>query len=75
VEDFLKGAHCIGFGGHVTESDLTLFNAADFGLVDSAVRELSEELSLPLTDRERLRRHEGLTIIGLINDDSSAVGR
>jgi predicted NUDIX family phosphoesterase/dephospho-CoA kinase len=75
VEDFLKGAHCIGFGGHVTESDLTLFNTADFGLLDSAVRELTEELSLPLTDRERLRRHEALRIIGLINDDSSAVGR
>ena len=75
VEDFLKGAHCIGFGGHVTETDLTLFNRADLGLLASAARELSEELSLPRADQERLRRHEGLTIVGLINDDSSAVGR
>jgi len=75
VEEFLRGSHCIGFGGHVTEADLTLFNQADMGLKANAARELSEEVSLPIPDRERLSCGEGLRIVGVLNDDSSAVGR
>jgi len=75
VEDFLRGSHCVGFGGHVAELDLTLFNTADLGLSDSAVRELSEELSLPDLDVERLSRREGLALVGVLNDDSSPAGR
>ena len=75
VEDFLRGAYCVGFGGHVSEYDLTLFSASDFGLAECAIRELSEELTLPQADLIRLRDPRFLKPVGVINDDSSAVGR
>ena len=43
--------------------------------LDNAVRELFEELALPEKDRDRLRRGDGLRVLGLLNDDSSATGR
>ena len=45
------------------------------GVLECASRELMEELHLPPPDIERLRGHKGLHIIGIINDDSSDVGR
>lgn len=75
VADFLRGAHCIGFGGHVVEADLNLFSRADLGLRQSAARELAEELKLPHQDKARLVIGEGLEIVGVLNDDSSEVGR
>lgn len=76
VEDYLRGSMCVGFGGHVSEADLTLFNVRrDMGVMDSAIRELGEELSLPEQDLERLRALRGIQVIGVLNDDSSAVGR
>lgn len=75
VESFLRGSYCVGFGGHVTEADLSLFNSADLGIWDSAARELSEELILPEEDARRLEQRKGLSIVGVLNDDSSAVGR
>jgi len=75
VEDFLKGARCIGFGGHVSASDATLFGQATYGIVEAATRELKEELDLPSGDRARLDRGEGLSIVGVLNDDASANGR
>jgi predicted NUDIX family phosphoesterase len=75
VEDFLRGADCIGFGGHVTAGDLDLFSMTDQGITAGAVRELSEELTLPEDDQRRLAAGEGLEIVGLLNDDSSPVGR
>ncbi len=76
VEDYLRGSMCIGFGGHVSETDLSLFNAdRDLGLIDSAIRELSEELSIPDKDLQRLKALRGIKIVGALNDDSSPVGR
>ncbi len=75
VEDFLRGSECIGFGGHVAEADRTLFSLRDFGLLDNAIRELSEEIKLPKKDIARLRTRHGLRIVGLLNDDSSPAGR
>jgi predicted NUDIX family phosphoesterase/dephospho-CoA kinase len=75
VEDMLRGSHCLGFGGHLAASDRDLFSRDEIGLYESAVRELSEELKLPEADRRRLAGREGLSIVGLLNDDSSAVGR
>jgi predicted NUDIX family phosphoesterase/dephospho-CoA kinase len=75
VEQMLKGADCVGFGGHVTCDDRGLFSDDDVGLHEAAARELGEELKLPSTDRERLVRREGLNLIGFLNDDSSDVGR
>ncbi len=75
VEQMLKGADCVGFGGHVTSDDRGLFSDDDVGLHEAAARELGEELKLPIIDRERLIRREGLDLIGFLNDDSSDVGR
>jgi predicted NUDIX family phosphoesterase len=76
VEDFLRGSTCIGFGGHVSELDRTLYNAGtDQGVLDNARRELFEELTLPFKDRGRVVTGEGLQIVGLLNDDSSSTGR
>jgi predicted NUDIX family phosphoesterase/dephospho-CoA kinase len=76
VEDYLRGSSCIGFGGHVSELDRTLYNVGtDVGIMDNAKRELFEELVLPVPDRNRLAEGKGLKIIGLLNDDSSPTGR
>jgi predicted NUDIX family phosphoesterase len=74
VEDFLRGSCCIGFGGHVIEDDRNLFTR-DMGVTEAAIRELGEELVLPAQDRQRLNNHEGLSLVGALNDDSSEVGR
>lgn len=75
VEQMLKGADCVGFGGHVTADDRGLFSDDEVGLHEAAARELGEELRLPRVDRDRLLRREGLDLIGFLNDDSSDVGR
>jgi predicted NUDIX family phosphoesterase/dephospho-CoA kinase len=77
VEDYLRGSLCVGFGGHISVEELNLFTLNDFRQLafDSAVRELSEELTLPSIDLQRLERGEGLKIVGLLNDDSSPTGR
>ena len=75
VEDFLRGSHCIGFGGHVSSADADLFTGSDMGMTQSAVRELFEELKLPQADQARLLSGRYLTPVGLLNDDSSPVGR
>ena len=77
VEDYLRGSLCIGFGGHVSESDRNLYNYRDLRSIifDNASRELSEELDLPIQDQVRLKAGDGLRILGLLNDDSSSTGR
>jgi predicted NUDIX family phosphoesterase len=75
VEKFLQGAFCVGFGGHVVETDLDLFNIETKGIYECASRELMEDLRLPWADLQRIKRHEGIEIVGIINDDSSDVGR
>jgi len=75
VDKFLQGALCVGFGGHVVETDLDLFNTDTLGIFECASRELTEELAMPAVDKQRLLRREGLELIGIINDDSSDVGR
>jgi predicted NUDIX family phosphoesterase len=76
VEDYLRGSRCIGFGGHVSEMDRTLYNiGVDEGILDNAKRELFEELDLPGADKARIAAGEGLEVVGLLNDDSSSNGR
>ena len=75
VEDYLRGSSCIGFGGHVAEDDYSLFASHDMGLLESARRELSEELDLPDRDKKKLFGASGPKIVGVLNDDSSPVGR
>lgn len=74
VEDFLKGFRCIGFGGHVTQDDNNLFSK-DKGITDCAIRELKEEIRFPEKDRKRLELGQGLSCVGVLNDDSSVVGQ
>jgi predicted NUDIX family phosphoesterase/dephospho-CoA kinase len=77
VEEYLRGSRCIGFGGHVNEGDLSLLNHnTDLGVVESAVRELTEELTFPPREHSRLAAAaRSPKIVGILNDDSSAVGR
>lgn len=75
VSEFLRGAICLGFGGHLTESDVTIFHHSLSGLIGNAARELREELRLPRVDLVRLDDCEGLQIVGVLNDDSSGIGQ
>jgi predicted NUDIX family phosphoesterase/dephospho-CoA kinase len=74
VAEYLRGSLCIGFGGHVSEPDRTLFGS-ESGVMECAIRELREELELPEIDVRRLQEGRGLKIVGILNDDSSVVGR
>ena len=74
VEDFLRGSLCVGFGGHVTQEDLSLFTTSGMGVYEACSRELQEELKLPSADIRRLQDAEGLSLVGVLNDDSSEVG-
>jgi predicted NUDIX family phosphoesterase/dephospho-CoA kinase len=71
----LLGSDCVGFGGHVSTDDSDLFSESPVGLFEAAARELLEEINLPSADRRQLERREGLEVIGVLNDDSSQVGR
>ena len=75
TDEYLRGSYCVGFGGHVTQADRDLFNLESMGILECASRELMEELQLPSRDIKRLRDENGLEIIGIINDDSTDVGR
>ena len=78
IAAFLRGSRCIGFGGHVTQHDHTLFSHNDLGVTRSAVRELAEELR-PGHGSDSISNDEtsGRKLIyrGVPNDDSSDVGR
>ncbi len=69
---FLRGAQCVGFGGHVNEDDRDLFSFDDLGIRQNAAREISEELMLP-KGRPIVDPNE-LEFLGILNDDSSDVG-
>lgn len=70
---FLRGARCIGFGGHVTEDDLTIFSVADRGIRENAAREIAEEIRLASGARPQVN-HNDIEVLGFLNDDSSDVG-
>jgi predicted NUDIX family phosphoesterase/dephospho-CoA kinase len=65
-ESLLKGVLCLGFGGHVNQFDLDLFSIQDGGIVNSAYREIGEEI--------KGLKISNLKFIGVINDDSSPLG-
>jgi predicted NUDIX family phosphoesterase len=70
---FLRGSLCIGFGGHVAESDRSMFSFADAGVRSNAARELQEEVVLPGKAKQLLPEH--MRVVGVINDDATEVGR
>ena len=69
---FLRGSLCIGFGGHVADGDHTIFSLADAGVRVNAERELREEVVVTGTGAPR---PEDFEIAGVINDNSTEVGR
>jgi predicted NUDIX family phosphoesterase/dephospho-CoA kinase len=71
VQSFLKGRLCIGFGGHVQGGDRTLFDESDSGYLNSVIREISEELKLAPT----FINDDNMQLVGVLNDDSSLVGK
>ncbi len=73
AHSMLRGSLCIGFGGHVQDYDLDLFETLynDNGYFNSVKRELLEELKIP----ESCITPETLKVIGVLNDDSSEVGK
>lgn len=82
--EFLRGAKCIGFGGHVSAADNDIFSSIDRGLETCARRELSEELAFGLVKARKvslsyasasLFRGAPLECLGVLNDNSSEVGR
>jgi predicted NUDIX family phosphoesterase len=78
--EFLRGAKCIGFGGHVSAADADMLSRRDSGISSCARRELSEELHLTDADASnfrtvRLFQNVSLERLGILNDDSSEVGR
>jgi predicted NUDIX family phosphoesterase/dephospho-CoA kinase len=68
---FLRGSLCIGFGGHVSQDDYSIFSQNDMGLTASIFRELAEEIGL----RNTPGTTESLKFKAIINDDSSPDGR
>jgi predicted NUDIX family phosphoesterase/dephospho-CoA kinase len=75
TDRMLVGSDCVGFGGHVDNNDVDIFSKDSVGAKRAVARELLEELSVPPADRERLLMGKGISIVGYLNDDSSAVGR
>lgn len=83
--EFLRGSRCVGFGGHVTAADDDMLARGDKGLSACARRELIEELYLPNGDRGEFQQNRRATVrlfqdvsleqLGVLNDDSSEVGR
>lgn len=70
---FIRGARCIGFGGHVNEEDFDLLSYSDRGIRANAAREIREELRVDLGEPDV--KAEDVEPIGVLNDDSSEVGR
>lgn len=70
--NFLRGALCIGFGGHVTENDLSIFSYQDQGIRATAAREIAEEIRLKIGRPEI--DPNAIEVMGILNDDSSDVG-
>lgn len=78
--EFLRGARCIGFGGHVSAADSDIFSRNDAGLEVCARREVSEELAIDskVSSARAFRSmisSAPMERLGILNDDSSEVGR
>jgi len=64
----LVAKQSIGFGGHVEAADWTLFTEPEELVLHTAIREVREELGLAADAGQ-------FSLVGLLNDDSDAVGR
>ncbi len=73
IGQYLHGEYSIGFGGHVEETpdwQLPLFTA-DCGYANSVRRELLQEINIDIQALSKFN----FKIIGVLNDDSTALGR
>lgn len=66
-ESRLRAMRSIGLGGHIEPADRSLFQSDEVLYGEAARREVEEEVDLRSTYRER--------VVGLLNDDSTEVGR
>lgn len=67
----LKGKYSIGFGGHIRQEDRNLLSWDDNGYSQGLERELREELKFD----PPILRDFNPPLVGILNDDSSNVGR
>ena len=73
IYKYLYGEYSIGFGGHVDRKDWDLFSLEDAGFLRSVMRELREEIGVDLENWSE--DDYELRTIGVLNDDSSPLGR
>jgi predicted NUDIX family phosphoesterase/dephospho-CoA kinase len=66
---YLYGDYSIGFGGHIQLTDFDLFNEGIKGYLNGARREVEEETGIKIDSSDQPK------IVGVLNDDSSALGR
>lgn len=71
VGQFLHGEYSLGFGGHVEYEDWNLLSMSDVGYRNSVLRELKQEIEIDLDFVGEIN----FSTIGILNDDSSALGR
>lgn len=65
--DELQGKRSIGFGGHVTEEDMNLFDIAGLGIIENARREISEELVIDASELTNFNADSKFTFLCGIN--------
>lgn len=65
--DELQGMRSIGFGGHVSDEDLNLFDTSGHGIFENARRELREELLFNTREAEQLERPDSFKLLCGIN--------
>jgi len=71
ASDELQGMRSIGFGGHVSDEDHTLFDISGHGIFENARRELQEELVFDSEEIERLENPENISLLCGINTYST----
>lgn len=65
--DELRMKRSIGFGGHVSYDDLSLFDQSSYGILENARRELAEELVFDNYEIENLHRADSFQLLCGIN--------
>lgn len=71
IGQFLHGEYSLGFGGHVESNDWDLFSLSDVGYRNSILREMKQEIEI---NPEKIRT-DNFSTLGVLNDDSSPLGR
>lgn len=67
ASDEIQGKRSVGFGGHVSDSDLGLFDNNRHGIIDNAQRELMEELVFNILEVKNIQKEENSKILCGIN--------